>query len=94
MQIRANKYETSIKNEVVVSYDKPLFDMDKLASKATINKYDKYFRTVDSFEDEVQQALYEIEHDLETGNTTTNFKEAYETGKTFLLSEMVYSVHN
>lgn len=45
MIITANKYSTDIKTEVVVSYDKPLFDMDKLASKATINKYDKYFRT-------------------------------------------------
>lgn len=45
MQIRVNKYDTSIKKETIVSYDKPLFDMDKLASKATINKYDKYFRT-------------------------------------------------
>ena len=44
MIITVNKL-TSIKKEVVVSFDKPLFNMDKLASKATLKKYDKYFRT-------------------------------------------------
>lgn len=92
MTISIDKYNASNKSEVIVSYDKPLFDMDKLAAKSTITKYDKYFKSLqdnsDSFLDEIELTLDEIDHDLKTGNTTTSFKEAWKTGKLFLLQEM------
>lgn len=86
MTIKANKHAADDKavKDFEIEYLKDVFPSDRLACKETLKRYHKYFSAMAILDN----VMAELDNDLITGNTTTSFKEAWDTGKTFVLNEM------